>query len=331
MAFLLTSCTSVPSLPGAEGWTGTPSALEPRGAGAEQIAALWWALFWIATAVYVVVLGVLLLGLLRPRQPPEQDAAQFSGERFVVAGGVVIPVIVLLGVYGLSLGTMRSLAHLERPPALTVAVTGHQWWWEIRYPEQGFSTANELHLPVGQPVRVEVTSLDVIHSFWIPQLDRKIDVIPGQTNTIWLEADRPGIYRGQCAEFCGLQHAKMALLAVADPPEAFAEWLRQQQQPALPPEEPLAQLGEQAFVREGCIACHTIRTAEGEAIGGSIGPDLTHVGSRRIIAAWFENSRGNLAGWIADAQALKPGNRMPNFTLDAESLRGLVAYLAGLE
>jgi cytochrome c oxidase subunit 2 len=190
--------------------------------------------------------------------------------------------------------------------------------------------ANEIHVPAGRPVQVNVTSEDVIHSFWVPQLMGKLDMIPGKTNTTWLQADQPGAYRGECAEYCGVQHAHMAFLVVAEPPEQFAAWLEGQRQPAAEPTEPLAREGAQAFAREGCISCHEIRYGA-SPVGGKAGPDLTHLASRRTIGAGLlANNPGNLAGWIANPQALKPGNKMPRLNLDAESLQALVAYLESL-
>ena len=217
----------------------------------------------------------------------------------------------------------------EPASAVTIEVTGHQWWWEVRYPEEQVVTANEIHIPVGRPVRVDMTSADVIHSFWVPELHGKMDMIPGRTDVIWLQTDVPGSYRGQCAEFCGLQHAKMALYVVAEPPETFAAWLDQQRQPAAEPTEPPAQRGR-ALAAGLCIQCHTIRTGDA-AVGGSFGPDLTHVGSRRTLAAaTLPNTREHLAEWLADPQSSKPGNKMPNLQLDVESVQALVAYLESL-
>jgi cytochrome c oxidase subunit 2 len=198
----------------------------------------------------------------------------------------------------------------------------------VRYPEGGIVSANEIHVPVGRPVRLNLTSRDVIHSFWVPQLTVKTDLIPGHTNTTWIQATRPGTYRGQCAEYCGLQHAKMAILVVADPPGTFARWLATEQQPAAAAADPLAARGRLALERNSCAACHTVR---GTAATGTVGPDLTHFGGRRTIGAGaLANTRGNLGGWIVNSQTVKPGNKMPPQPLTSEELQDLLAYLESL-
>jgi cytochrome c oxidase subunit II len=218
-------------------------------------------------------------------------------------------------------------------PVYTVAVVGHQWWWEIRYLDpdlsQRFVTANELHVPVDRPMRVQLTSADVIHSFWVPELQGKLDLIPGDTNVLTLKAHRPGVYHGQCAEYCGMQHAHMVLLVVADEPESFARWLSAQRAPATEPADSLAALGEQLFVSGPCALCHAVRGTP--ALAG-VAPDLTHFGSRRTIGAGaLPNSLGNLEGWIANAQAIKPGVRMPPITqFTGRELRAVATYVAGL-
>lgn len=212
---------------------------------------------------------------------------------------------------------------------MTVQVSGHQWWWEVRYPQQGFATANEIHIPVGQPIRLELTSADVVHNFWVPELHGKIDMTPGKVNTLWLQADQAGVYRGKCAEYCGTQHAKMELIVVADPPEQFGAWLARQQQPAPEPAELLAQQGQQVFLRSSCVYCHAVR---GTSANSTFGPDLTHLASRRTLGAGaLENITGNLAGWITNPHSIKPGNKMPAVVLAPEDLNALLAYLATLE
>ena len=212
---------------------------------------------------------------------------------------------------------------------LTVDVTGHQWWWEFRYPGTRAVTANELHIPARTPVRVVVHTADVIHSFWVPQLNRKIDTIPGQDNAIELDADHAGVYRGACAEFCGLQHAHMDFLVFADPPGVFRRWLANEEKPAATPAGALAQQGHDVFINGSCSSCHTIR---GTRADGDVGPDLTHVGSRTSLAAvTIPNRTGDLAGWIVDSQHVKPGNEMPDMHVNGQQLRALLAYLRGLK
>jgi cytochrome c oxidase subunit 2 len=260
-----------------------------------------------------------------------------------VIAGAIVPAIVLLLVLGKTLLTLRAVA----PPGaslalagdgaggataagLRVAVIGHDWWWEVRYPDHQVITANEIHVPVGEPVSLEVTAADVIHSFWVPQLAGKIDLIPGRTNRLLFQADRPGTFRGQCAEYCGLQHAHMAFLVIAQTPDEFSAWLAGQAAPAQQPVDSLVQRGAQVFAREGCISCHAVRYGS-EPVGGRIGPDLTHIGSRSTIAAGtLPNVRGNLAGWIVNSQALKPGNKMPPMPVEGDDLQVLLDYLQSL-
>jgi cytochrome c oxidase subunit 2 len=316
--------------------TASPSALDPHGPQGASTATLTWVMVGLAAVVWLAVMGLLVAGLLRRRRgearPP--DAARDAGSgaiALVVACGIVVPVLVLAGLMAV---TARTLAAVAAPPtatALTVEVTGHLWWWEVHYREPDVTTANEIHVPAGQPVQLVLRSQDVIHSFWVPQLMGKLDVIPGQTNTTWLQADAPGTYRGQCAEYCGLQHAHMALLVIADAPTDFAAWLEAQRRPATPPADPEAQRGAQAFAQVGCIACHRIRFGAAGA-GGTEGPDLTHVGSRETLAAGtLPNTKGYLAGWIGNPQAIKPGTKMPTLQVGGEDLRALAAYLETLK
>lgn len=311
------------------GCADAPSVLNPRGPASESIADLWWLLFALGTAVYVAVMGFMLFVLFcRQRGEMEERTENRRGTRIILMAGIVLPAIILLIVYGFSFGTLRALSSPAIPEELTIHVVGHQWWWEVRYPHQQFVTANEIHIPVGQPVQVILSSDDVIHSFWVPELQGKLDLIPGQTNRFWLQADEPGVYRGECAEFCGVQHTKMAFLVVAEPAAQYEAWLAQQQQPAAEPTEPKAQRGLQVFLNTTCIQCHTIR---GTHATGDLGPDLTHVASRRTLGAGaVANNRGNLGGWIADPQSIKPGNFMPPSTLTAPELQALLAYLATL-
>jgi cytochrome c oxidase subunit 2 len=203
------------------------------------------------------------------------------------------------------------------------------WWWEVRYPDAGIVTANEIHVPAGRPVRLELASTDVIHSFWAPRLHGKRDMIPGIENVFWIQAAEPGVYRGQCAEYCGTQHANMAFRVVALPPAEFNAWLAERKMRRSPPTTPGEQHGFTVFLKAGCGECHAI---EGTPAKSNVGPDLTHLGSRQTIgAALLPNTRGNLAGWIADPQAVKPGVRMPRSYLAADELLALVTYLEGLK
>jgi cytochrome c oxidase subunit II len=306
----------------------SPSTLDPQGPAAARVARLWWLLFWISAAVFTAVSLLVTAALVRRRGSRDTLVRRGGGETLIVVGGVLVPAVVLTAVYIVGLRDLRAFtvpAHTN----LTVEVTGHDWWWEVRYPDHGIVSANEIHVPVGRPVRLVLTSRDVIHSFWVPQLTVKTDLIPGHTNTTWLQASKPGTYRGQCAEYCGLQHAKMAILVVADPPDTFARWLVNQAGSAAAPTDPLAARGRLALERNSCAGCHTVR---GTAASGTVGPDLTHFGGRRTIGAGsLPNTRGNLGGWIVNSQTVKPGNRMPPQPLTPEELQALLAYLESLK
>jgi cytochrome c oxidase subunit 2 len=306
----------------------SPSALDPQGPGAARVARLWWLLFWISAVVFTVVLLLVVAALARRRGTREELVRRGGGELLIVVGGVIVPAIVLTAVYVVGLRDLRALT-VPQGTDLTVEVTGHDWWWEVRYPREGIVSANEIHVPVGRPVRLVLTSGDVIHSFWVPQLTVKTDLIPGHTNTTWIQASKPGTYRGQCAEYCGLQHAKMAILVVAEPADAYASWLAAERRPAVAATDPTAVRGRLALERNSCAACHTVR---GTAATGTVGPDLTHFGGRRTIGAGaLANTRGNLGGWIVNSQTVKPGNKMPPQPLSPEELQDLLAYLESLK
>lgn len=345
------------------GCSGAPSPLDPRTAAAARIAELGWVMIGIATVVCLVVFGALLVGLRgTPRgggwsQQNETDRRRTDGSasRVVVIAGMVIPAAILLFTFGYTVYTLREVAgvagaggatsfanpgdHTNHPalgalqasgsggPSLAVEVVGHQWWWEVRYPDDRVVTANEVHIPTGTLVRLSVTSLDVIHSFWVPQLTGKVDLIPGKVNRLLFRADQPGEYRGLCGEFCGLQHAHMHLRLVVEPLDELARWLDREAQDAAPPATPTAVEGQRVFVAR-CGDCHTVRGVT----SGMRGPDLTHLASRRTLGAGIhENTRANLAGWTTNAQAMKPGNQMPSIPMPEPELIALLAYLEGLE
>lgn len=302
------------------------SSLDPASSASSQIAGLWWMLFWIGVFVFVVTMALMLIGIMR-RPGAAPGAPPLGGIPFVVLSGIVIPASFLLVILFTSL---KATVALKPPPnQLTVQVIGHQWWWEVRYPDQGIALANEIQIPTGQPVRLELTSKDVIHSFWVPRLNGKMDLIPGHPNTFWIAADRPGTYRGQCAEYCGTQHAHMAFFVVALPPAEFQDWVGQRQQPNPEPRDPHLTRGKLVFSQAGCHDCHTIRDT---AARGTAGPDLTHLGSRLTLGAGtLPNTTGNLEGWIADAQSSKPGILMPRSYLPPSDLHDLRAYLQSLK
>ncbi|MBA2683641.1 MAG: cytochrome c oxidase subunit II [Gemmatimonadaceae bacterium] len=310
-----------------------PSFMRPASEPAHRIAVLGWWLIAIATIVFVVVMVLLLVPLMHRRQEiAHADVHGGGGERMILIGGALIPAIILIAVFLFSLPTLSATITPSSRPRYTIEVSGHQWWWEVTYhtadPSFRVTTANEIHIPVGEDIGVRVNSRDVAHSFWVPELQGKIDLIPGQTNTFWLRADKPGIYRGQCAEYCGMQHAHMGVVVVAQSAAQYADWLRGQEAPVTAPRTTDDSLGAQAFQRGACSLCHTIRGTDAH---GVLGPDLTHVGSRLTLAAgMIPNTRGHLQGWIANAQGVKPGVAMPTLYLDATSLQALAAYLESL-
>lgn len=310
------------------------SALDAAGPQAGRIEDLWWIFFWVCTTVFVLVLIALLAAVLHRRRRDEQQRGD-GGERHLVravGGATAVSGVILIGLLIVSVSTGRAVLSLPPADALTLEVVGHQWWWEIRYEDpvssRRFTTANEIHIPVGRPIRVKTRSNDVIHSFWVPNLHGKRDLIPGHPSETWLQADRPGVFRGPCAEFCGAQHANMHLLVVAEPPAAFEAWRQAQLKPAAPPATPLQLRGQTVFLSLPCSTCHTIA---GTPAGGRIGPDLTHLASRRTLAAGtLPNTRGYLGGWILDPQTQKPGSKMPPVALQPDDLEALLAYLESL-
>jgi cytochrome c oxidase subunit 2 len=298
------------------------STLAPHSKASGEIATLWWSMMIGAWVVFGVVVMLLAVAFLRRRAGTARDDSR--AKRLILIGGAVAPVVVLSVLFAFAIRTLPATSAPKGRAALTVEVIGHQWFWEIRYPGTPAVTANELHIPARTSVRLEVRTADVIHSFWVPELNRKIDMIPGRTNSILLRADRVGVYRGQCAEFCGLQHANMAFEVFADQPARFRAWLAHEARPAA-----VHRNGEAAFVGVGCGACHTIR---GTPARGDVGPDLTHVASRTSLAALtIPNTRGDLAAWIADPQHVKPGNHMPNLDLKGAEVQAVVDYLEALK
>ncbi len=306
-----------------------PSTLEPAGPGARRVEGLWWLLFWISSGVFLIVLAVLAFAVLRRRRTGVVRRGDGTG--FVVGAGAVVLFMVLTAVF---LVGLRDMDALSEPPEdgaeeVRIEVVGHRWWWEVRYPETGAVTANEVHIPAGANVRLELRTADVVHSFWVPELMPKTDMISGKVNTMWLRADRPGTYRGHCAEYCGLQHGNMAFHVVALPRAEFDAWLAQLARPAPKPASAAERRGMAVFEQTGCAACHTVR---GTAADGTAGPDLSTIGSRWSIGAGAApNTPGHLGGWIVNPQTIKPGNLMPPQPVPAEELPDLIAYLQSLK
>lgn len=307
------------------------SALHPASSQAQDIELLWWIMFWASVIIFTAVMALLAWGLLSGRRRPSVLSSTAS-MRFVLVAGVAIPALVLSALVGGSLMLGRSIASTPPPDALQVRVTGWMWWWEIEYLDDNgevvATTANEMHIPVDRPVAVELASGDVIHSFWVPRLQGKTDMVPGKTNNSWFTATETGEFRGQCAEFCGLQHALMAFVVVAQPESTFTDWLQRQASPANTPTTEAAQHGLEIF-EQNCGQCHRIR---GTNAIGSLGPDLTHLASRSTLAAaTLPNRRGHLAGWISDPQRIKPGNNMPRTLLSPQELNHLLIFLDSLD
>jgi cytochrome c oxidase subunit 2 len=286
----------------------------------------------IATIVFLGALGMLAVAWLRRGAPgfPFIGQREDISQGLVLLFGIGIPIVVLVALFGVS--DVYLVGKTGPPPpnstTMTIDVIAHQWWWEVRYPGTDAVTANEIHIPVGQRVNLVSTTADVIHSFWVPQLARKIDSVPGRQNRILLYASRPGSYRGQCAEFCGLQHAHMALFVVAQPAAAFRTWLTNMAAPAPVPATATGRAGERLFMASQCASCHTLRGTPAQA---TIGPDLTHVASRATLAAGtIPDNPAYLEAWIADPQAIKPGNRMPDLGLPGSEYAEIAAYLESL-
>jgi cytochrome c oxidase subunit 2 len=312
-------------------------AMSTLGAGsleAARITHLTWFLIIVAAVVYVIVIALLLVAVARG-SGGGADAVELAprSARPVIIGGAVIPGVILVVLFIAGLGAMRSSPTPAGAMPVRFTVTGHQWWWEVTYGDsssgKSFHTANEIHVPVGRQVEILLTSADVIHSFWVPRLQGKIDVIPGDTNAIRFTVAKPGSYRGQCAEYCGMQHANMAFAVVADEPAAFERWLDAQRRPAAVPANLQTRIGEQLVVAGPCASCHTIG---GTTAAGRVGPDLTHVASRAMLAAGtVNNNRATMEAWITNAQSLKPGALMPNLTqFTGRQLLAMTTYLESL-
>jgi cytochrome c oxidase subunit 2 len=310
------------------------STLRPASKASRDIATIWWVMLVGSAVVFAVVLALVTVVVVRRHgslTPGDQPGRRHRGaDIFIALAGVAVPLVVLTALFALTLGTLSttSSAAGASSSVMTIEVTGRQWFWDVDYPEQHVRTANEIHIPVGETVTIVALSGDVIHSFWVPELNRKIDMIPGRRNVLRLRADRAGVFRGQCAEFCGLQHAHMAFTVVAQPRVDLDAWLAQEAKDAPVPATPAEQRGQQVLLGSACVYCHTIG---GTNASGKIGPDLTHLASRQAIGAGVvPNTPGYLAGWILDPQHLKPGNRMPATALSGPELQDLLAYLRTL-
>ena len=303
--------------------------LHAAGPAAQTIADIGWLLILGGAAIFLAVMLLLAWAL---RGPPRLVRPKL----WLVGGGVLFPGVVLAALYAYTLPLTPAWRPVPPPDALVITVTSHMWWWEVRYPDAGshaeFVTANEIRIPIGRPVYLALASSDVIHSFWVPALAGKMDMVPGRVQHLLLSANRPGVYRGQCAEFCGEQHARMALHVVAEPPEAFETWRQAQARPAAATRTDRQARGREVFLSTRCDACHRVRGVGGGGPGG-LGPDLTHVASRlHLGAGTLANDRAALARWVAHVQQVKPGARMPSYErLDGEALAALAEWLSTLQ
>lgn len=301
----------------------TQSALHPESSAASAVAQLWWVLLAVLGLYSLAVFALMLVAIFR--RPSESNSPPLGGRWFILMGGAILPSLILVPLLIYSVSTTAALR--MRDSDLTIRVVGHLWWWEVEYPGQGIVTANEIHIPAGAPVRLELTSADVIHSFWVPQLHGKMDMLPGATTVFWIEADRPGTYRGQCAEFCGVQHAHMAFVVEALAPQDFEAWIAERAEP-LDVATDDSHEGQQAFFRHGCAVCHAIA---GTPAVGRAGPDLSWFGERQTIgAATVPNNDANLLAWLINPQAIKPGVNMPATHADVQELQKIVSYLQSL-
>jgi cytochrome c oxidase subunit II len=306
--------------------------LTPEGPGAAAIETLWWWLFWMTIIPATFVIGLCLYAVHRGRRRSRVSDAPASRDVAIILWlGAAMPLAVLIVLLIQSFRTGQATNEPPEPPAVTIEIVGHKFWWEIRYPDHGIVTANEIHIPVGQVVRTVLWSADVIHSFWVPALHGKIDNLPGRVNEFWLRADRAGEHLGFCAEFCGTQHALMRVLVIAQPPDEFAAWIDERRRPAVIPEDPVAARGQGVFTQGACHVCHSVRGVFEPPPDGPAGPDLTHFGQRRTLgSAIMPNTPENLARWIHDPHLHKPGVRMPASPMDPADLEALVTYLQSL-
>lgn len=322
------------------GFPSNQTSLNPAGPAAAHIEHTFALIFWITGTVYLLTLAVLTYFVWRRRYTldtlPSPHPTTGESDRFAtraVTGAMVLTVVLLFVMLISSFVTSHRLGKMNEQQALTIDVYGHQWWWEVQYPNEAepyrmVTTANEIHVPVGTPIRIHGTSRDVIHSFWAPNIQGKRDLLPGYNTDVLMQVDKVGRWRGQCAEYCGLQHAHMSFYIVGESQKDFENWMTVQAQSSVAPTNAQTVHGQQVFLNHACVLCHTIR---GTSAGSRVGPDLTHLASRSTIAAgMLPNTVGNLGGWILNAQSLKPGSRMPPNQISGPDLQDLLAYLETL-
>jgi cytochrome c oxidase subunit 2 len=321
------------------GCSGSPSFLNPNSYTSAVEANLFAIIFYMALAVFLLVEVLLIYNVVRFRKrskQPVEPGGDPGGEPRQKYGNVrleviwtLIPVLLVLSLFLMTVKTMGMVSN--RPPSasdVNVTVIGHQWWWEFDYPDQGIETANELHVPVGANVQLTLESVDVIHSFWVPQLAHKVDAIPRQVNHLWFKADKPGVFYGQCAEFCGVQHANMIVKVVVDSESEYAAWVTAQQQPAVQPTTDLEKQGQDLVIKGICGTCHSLGDHKAP---NPIGPNLTHLMSRSVIAGgMYENTMENMYPWLQNTQAMKPGNHMV-VNIPEKDMAALLAFISILK
>jgi len=305
------------------------SVLGGHGSESTRIGGVWWLMFGLSAAVYAGVSAFIIAAVVRGRHAAPQPPDARQDERFIWLGGLLMPVLVLAVLAVVTVTSTRDLRP-EDPNAVRIEVVGKRWWWDVRYPDEKVSSANEVHVPVGRPVDISLASSDVIHSFWVPELAGKVDMVPGQVNHLRFTTTKAGIYRGECAEYCDIGHANMAFIVVAELPEDFARWLSRGASTSgeLPSAE-LAARGEVVFLRESCAGCHAVK---GTSARGTRGPELSDFGSRKTIAAaTVPNTPEDLKEWLRDPASIKPGVLMPpSPQISDDELNALVSYLEGL-
>lgn len=306
----------------------SPAILGGNGSESHTISGLWWVMFALAAAVYAIVGSFILVAAFRGRGTRHGRPTRITPDGFIWVGGIIVPTLILMTIAGF---TVSTTAAVRKPSsqALRIDVVGKRWWWAVDYPGLGIKTANEIHVPVGQPLSFKLTSDNVIHSFWVPQIAGKVDTIPGQNNYLNVTVRKAGTYRGLCAEYCGTQHANMQFLVIAQSPGDFGRWAARES--ILPPRDLTEEQarGQFVFVNSACAGCHTIKDTQAQ---GDVGPDLTDVGQRQTLgAATIPNDTGHLSGWIANPQTVKPGNQMPPQSLSSSDLHAVVAYLQSLK
>lgn len=319
------------------GCSGRPSVFSPGGPAARSIGNLgaWVVIVLSVVAAVMMVLILVAAGRRRGTLEEHEPVGVGGGQTWILVGGFGVPVVILFAIFASSLVTeSRFPLHDGQHYKPDIRIIARQWWWEVKYtgdgPDQQVTTANEIHIPTNWPVEIELESRDVIHSFWVPSLHGKVDVVPGRENHIRLVADTPGRYQGMCAEYCGTQHTNMGFVIVAEPLEQYEKWRAHQAEPALAEADPMAAHGKQIFETKACGLCHTIRGTRAMA---DVGPDLTHLASRSAIAAnSFPNSRAWLEAWVTHAQSLKPGNQMPDLAeMRGDELQAVAHYLESLQ